>query len=156
MAIVTGFRPRRRRNKNDPNQTQTELVDRRLVACLGSIDDLGKRLWFEAVRGGVTTAKQVVFISDGARGFWRLFETYFAHVAIGILDFYHAAQMRHGPTMGVRMDIEQALSDPQLSDTSRKVVENFLNYLDTHHAHIQYHHFKAIGLPIGSGMVESA
>ena len=54
------------------------------------------------------------------------------------------------------MDIEQALSDPQLSDTSRKVVENFLNYLDTHHAHIQYHHFKSIGLPIGSGMVESA
>ena len=92
MAIVTRFRPRRRRNQNDPNQTQTELVDRRLVACLGSIDDLGKRLWFEAVRGGVTTAKQVVFISDGARGFWRLFETYFAHVAIGILDFYHAAQ----------------------------------------------------------------
>ena len=122
------------------------------MACLGSIDDLGKRLWFEAVRGGVTTAKQVVFISDGARGFWRLFETYFAHVAIGILDLYHAAQnlfkavttwldgrtkkargwfaatrhqLRHGPTMGVRMDIEQVLSDPQLSDTSRKVVENF-------------------------------
>ena len=92
MAIVTRFRPRRRRNQNDPNQTQTELVDRRLVACLGSIDDWGKRLWFEAVRGGVTTAKQVVFISDGARGFWRIFETYFAHVAIGILDFYHAAQ----------------------------------------------------------------
>ena len=44
VAIVTRFRPRRRRNKNDPNQTQTELVDRRLVACLGSIDDLGKRL----------------------------------------------------------------------------------------------------------------
>ena len=54
------------------------------------------------------------------------------------------------------MDIEQALSNPQLSDTSRKVVENSLNYLDTHHAHIQYHHFKAIGLSIGSGMVESA
>ena len=183
VAIVTRFRPRRRRNQNDPNQTQTELVNRRLVVCLGSIDDLGKRLWFEAVRGGVTTAKQVVFISDSARGFWRLFETYFAHVAIGILDFYHAAQnlfkavttwldgrtkkargwfaatrhqLRHGPTMGVRMDIEQALSNPQLSDTSRKVVEDFLNYLDTHHAHIQYHHFKSIGLPIGSGMVESA
>jgi hypothetical protein len=70
-------------------------VDRRLVACLGTIDDLGKRLWFEAVRGGVTTAKQVVFISDGARGFWRLFETYFASIAIGILDFYHAAQNKN-------------------------------------------------------------
>ena len=27
---------------------------------------------------------------------------------------------------------------------------------DTHHHHIQYHQFKAMGLPISSGMVESA
>ena len=131
MAIVARLKPRRCQNQNDPEQTQTELVDRRLVACLGSIDDLGQRLWLEAVRAGVTTAKRVVFISDGARGFWRLFETYFAAVGIGILDFYHAAQnlfkaattwldgrtkkargwfaaarhqLRYGPTMGLRMD----------------------------------------------------
>ena len=183
VAIVSRFRPRRCPHQNDPEQTQTELVDRRLVACLGTIDDLGQRLWLQAVRGGVTTAKPVVFISDGARGFWRLFETYFAGVAIGILDFYHAAQnlfkaattwldgrtkkargwfaaarhqLRHGPTMGVRMEIEHALTDPKLGETSRKVLGNFLSYLDTHHHHIQYHQYKAMGLPIGSGMVESA
>ena len=183
VAIVARLRPRQKKRDNDPEQTETELVQRRLVACLGTVDDLGPRLWLEAVRQGIATAERVVWISDGARGFWRLFETYFAHVAIGILDFYHAAQnlfkavttwldgrtkkargwfaatrhqLRHGPTMGVRMDIEQALSDTQLSDTSRKVVENFINYLDTHHEHIQYHRFKEMGLPIGSGMVESA
>ena len=54
------------------------------------------------------------------------------------------------------MDIEQALTDPQLGETSRKVLGNFINYLDTHQNHIQYHQYKAQGLPIGSGMVESA
>jgi len=165
------------------SKQRRQLVQRRLVACLGTIDDLGQRLWLEALRGGIATAKQVVWISDGARGFWRLFETYFADIAIGILDFYHAAQnlfkaatiwldgrtqkargwfaaarhqLRHGPTMRVRMEIEQALTDPQLGDTSRKVLGNLLGYLDTHHNHIQYHQYKAMGLPIGSGMVESA
>ena len=183
VAIVARLRPRRKKDDNAKGQTETELVQRRLVACLGTVDDLGQRLWLEAVRQGVATAKQVVWISDGARGFWRLFQTYFADTAIGILDFYHAAanlfkaariwldgrtkkargwfaaarhQLRHGPTMRVRMDIEQALADPKLCKTSRKVLVNLQNYLDTHQTHIQYHQFKAMGLPIGSGMVESA
>ena len=144
---------------------------------------MGQRLWLQAVRSGVLTAKQVVWLSDGARGFWRLFETYFAHSAIGILDFYHAAQnlfkaatiwldgrtkkargwfaaerhrLRHGPSMRVTMDIEQALADPELQEAPRKALGNLKNYLSTHQSHIQYHQFKAMGLPIGSGMVESA
>ena len=38
-------------------------------------------------------APLVTWISDGARGFWRLFQELFAPKgAVGILDFYHAAQ----------------------------------------------------------------
>ncbi len=92
VALVARLKPRRKKGHNDSGQTQTERVQRRLVACLGTVDDLGQILWLEAVRQGVATAKQVVWISDGARGFWRLFETYFAEYAISILDFYHAAQ----------------------------------------------------------------
>jgi len=69
----------------------TRLHQRRLAACLGDIDHLKSRLQLEALRQGITTASQVVWISDGARGFWRLWEC-FAHCAVGILDFYHAAQ----------------------------------------------------------------
>ena len=183
VAIVARIRPRRKKGDNAPEQTQTELVQRRLVACLGTVDDLGQILWLQALRSGIATAKQVVWISDGARGLWRLFDTYFAHSAIGILDFYHAAehlfkaatawldgrtkkargwfdaarhQLRHGPTMQVTMDIEHAIADPNLCDTSRNVLRNLQHYLDTHHKHIQYHQFKAMGLPIGSGSVESA
>ncbi len=183
VALVARLKPRRKKGHNDSGQTQTERVQRRLVACLGTVDDLGQILWLEAMRQGVATAKQVVWISDGARGFWRLFETYFAEYAIGILDFYHAAQnlfkaatiwldgqtkkargwfaaarhrLRHGPSMRVTMDIEQALADPELQEAPRKALGNLLSYLSTHQSHIQYHQFKAQGLPIGSGMVESA
>ncbi len=73
-------------------QTKTRLEQRRLVAVLGNIAALQPRLQLEALRQGMTTAPQVVWISDGARGFWRLFEQHLASVAVGILDFYHAAQ----------------------------------------------------------------
>ena len=56
------------------------------MACLGTVDDLGPRLWLEAVRGGIATAQQVVWISDGARGFWRLFQTYLMLLATIWLD----------------------------------------------------------------------
>lgn len=183
VAIVARLGVRRSQSDNDSDNPQTQLIQRRLVACLGNIDDLGERLWLQALRSGIQTAGQVVFISDGARGFWRLFETYFAKYAIGILDFYHAVQhlgqaakawldgrttqarawfvsarhrLRHGPTMSVRRDIEKALTKKDLGDCPRRVLSNLIDYLDTHQNHIQYHQFKAKGLPIGSGVVESA
>src|SRR4029453_10381232 len=49
----------------------TRLRQRRLVAVLGDIEALKPRLWLEAVRQGLSTAPQVVWLSDGARGLWR-------------------------------------------------------------------------------------
>jgi hypothetical protein len=49
------------------------------------------RLWLEALRQGIAVP-QVVWLSDGARGLWRLYEEQFSASATGILDFYHAAQ----------------------------------------------------------------
>lgn len=73
-------------------ETVTRLHQRRLVAVLGGIDDLKPRLQLKALRQGIKTAAQVIWISDGARGFWRLYQQCFAHFALGILDFYHAVQ----------------------------------------------------------------
>jgi len=39
-----------------------------------------------------------------------------------------------------------------LPETAHKVLKNLYEYLDTH----QYQKFKELGLPMGSGMVESA
>jgi hypothetical protein len=168
-----------RRSKSNAPQ----LHQRRLVAVLGSIDALRPRLWLEALRQGVLTAPQVVWLSDGGVGFWGIYAACFAAYAIGIPDFYHAAQnlwkgakawldgrskkarqwfvsarhrLRHGETDEVLNDIAAALKLDELPETARKALKNLYDYLDTHQYHIQYQKFRELGLPIGSGMVESA
>ncbi len=161
----------------------SQLVHRRLVAVLGSIDDLSPRLWLEATRQGILSAKTVVWLCDGGRGFWRLFRDRFEKHAQGILDFYHAAQnlwkgakawldgrtkrsrqwfaqarrkLRRGKANEVLADIQAALALEGLPDSARKTLQNLYDYLDTHRDHIDYARFKELGLPIGSGLVESA
>jgi len=168
-----------RRSKSNAPQ----LHQRRLVAVLGSIDALRPRLWLEALRQGVLTAPQVVWLSDGGVGFWSIYAACFAAYAIGVLDFYHAAQnlwkgakawldgrskkarlwfasarhrLRHGEANIVLNDIAAALELDGLPETARKALKNLYEYLNTHQYHIQYQKFKELGLPIGSGMVESA
>jgi len=168
----------RRRKSNAP-----QLYQRRLVAVLGDIDALRPRLWLEALRQGILTASQVVWMSDGGVGFWGIYTACFAFFATGILDFYHAAQnlwkgaqawldgrskkarqwfalsrhrLRHGEAKMVLDDISSALKLGGLSETARKALRNLYEYLDIHKYHTQYEKYKELGLPIGSGMVESA
>lgn len=164
-------------------KTVTQLKQRRLVAVLGDIDALSPRLWLEAVQQGILSSPKVVWLSDGARGFWRLFDERFAKYATGVLDFYHASQnvwkgakawldgrtqcarnwfatarrrLRHGQADIVLQDIEAALALEGLPLSAHQTLTNLYNYLDKHRDHIDYAKFKALGLPIGSGIVESA
>lgn len=164
-------------------QSVTRLQHRRLVAALGDIETLKPRLWLEALRQGIGRAPQVVWLSDGGRGLWRLFEEQFSTAATGILDFYHAAQnlwksaaawldgrttqarrwfgwarhrLRHGNPDGVLADLAEALDVEGLPDTARDTLRTVYAYLDRHRDHIDYARYKALGLPLGSGMVESA
>ena len=162
----------------------TRLCQRRLVAVLGTIDDLTPRLWLEAVRQGVHTAVQRVWLSDGGRGFWTVFQRCFqAGGATAILDFYHAAQtlykgaaawldgrtracqqwfarlrhqLRHGHEPQVLAELAALVATEPFPESARETLTNVYHYLKTHEDHIQYDQFKAAGLPIGSGLVESA
>lgn len=69
----------------------TRLCHRRLVAVLGDIDTFIPLMQMEAQRQSVDAGPKVVWLSDGGRGFWRVYRQCFAHCAMGILDFYHAA-----------------------------------------------------------------
>jgi hypothetical protein len=136
-----------------------------------------------AVRQGILHASQVVWLSDGARGLWHLFEECFTAYATGILDFYHAAQqlwksaaawldgrttqarrwfgwarhrLRHGQLDGVLADLAEALEVECLPDTTRDTLRTVAAYLERHREHMNYETYKALGLPLGSGMVESA
>ncbi len=73
-------------------QLVTRLYHRRLVAMLGEIDQFKPRFWLEALRQGIREAPQAVWLSDGGRGFWGLYDECLRAHACGILDFYHAAQ----------------------------------------------------------------
>jgi hypothetical protein len=161
----------------------SQLTQRRLVAVLGNIDALRPRLWLEAVQQGILSNETIVWLSDGGRGFWRLFDECFAQYATGILDFYHAAQnlwkgakawldgrtqrartwfiqarrrLRRGQASQVLADIEAALALEGLPASAHRTLTNLYNYLDAHRDHIDYAKFKELGLPIGSGIVESA
>ncbi|NJK54199.1 MAG: ISKra4 family transposase [Leptolyngbyaceae cyanobacterium SU_3_3] len=170
--------------QNRQEQSITRLVQRRFVAVLGDLNTLQARLHLEALRQGSTSAAQVVWISDGARGFWRLFEQHWAGVAIGILDFYHAAQqlwqaaeaygntlptrtskqwfeqlrhqLRHGYVHRILKELGRLLTYASTPESAKPTLKRVQQYLSTHLAHVQYRTFKKLGFPIGSGMVESA
>ncbi len=154
----------------------------RVAAVLGDIDDLSERMWLEGLKQGVKAAPRVVWLSDGARGLWRLFDERFQSYAIGILDFYHAVQnvwsglkvwldgrtthcqtwftdarhrLRHGQSNDVLDDIKAATTLPGLPDSAKEALIKLYNYLEKHRDHIQYDKFKEMGVPIGSGLVES-
>ena len=125
------------------------LQHRRLVAVLGNIEALSPRLWGEALRQGIVQAPHVVWLSDGGRGVWRLFEERFAGHARGMLDFYHATQqlwtgaaawldgrttqarrwfgwarhrLRHGRPDGVLADLADAFDVEGLPETARETL----------------------------------
>lgn len=158
------------------------LYHHRVAAVLGDIDALSERMWLEGLKQGVKSAPRVVWLSDGARGLWRLFDERFQFDAIGVLDFYHAAQniwlgvkvwldgrtihckdwftdarhrLRHGQADKVLDDLKAASTLPDLPEATKKALIKLYNYLDKHRDHIQYDKFKEMGVPIGSGLVES-
>jgi hypothetical protein len=159
------------------------LHQRRCVAVFGPIEALQQRLGLEALRQGIRGAPQAVWLRDGAQGLWPLFEACCARHATGILDFYHAAQqlwkgaaawldgrppharrwcawarhrLRHGMPDGVLADLADALDVEGLPETARETLRTVYASLARHREHIDYEVYKALGLPLGSGMVESA
>jgi hypothetical protein len=181
--IKVGVLARLGQHRTRTGQVITRLHQRRLVAVLGDIEALKPRLWFEAVRQSISMAPQVVWLSDGARGLWRLYDERLAASAMGILDFYHAVQylwkgaaawldgrttqarrwfgwarhrLRHGQPDGVLADLVEALEVEGLPDSARDTLTALYAYLERHRDHIDYAQYKALGWPIGSGMVESA
>jgi len=123
------------------------------------------RLMLEALRQEWQKAKTVVWISDGGKGFWRLYHQCFSPVAIAILDFYHAAQnlwkaaaaaldgrtikarqwfklVRHharsGESEQVIAQLAHAIDFRQFPTSVLKTLTNVHDYLQTHHEHIKY------------------
>jgi hypothetical protein len=162
----------------------SQLLHRRIVAVRGDIEALQGQLQLETHRQSIEAAPQVAWISDGARGLWGLFERCFAPLAVGILDFYHATQhlfeaaqayghtlptrtpdewftrlrhqLRHGYVHRIIREFSALLRYHSTPESAKPTLKRVRDYLRTHLQHLQYRAFKKQGLPIGSGMVESA
>ena len=57
---------------------------------------------------------------------------------------------------GVLADLADALDVEGLPETARETLQTVYAYLQRHREHINYAMYKDLGLPLGSGMVESA
>jgi len=144
--VKVGVLARLGQHRTRTGQVVTRLQHRRLVAVLGTLEMLQPRLWLEALRQDIGHAPQVVWLSDGSRRLWRLFEERFTAYARGLLDFYHVVQqlwksaaawldgrttqarrwfgwarhrLRHGNPDGVLADLVDALEVEGLPDTAR-------------------------------------
>lgn len=163
----------------------TVLRQRRVVAVRGEVEEFEPRLWGEALRQGLGSARNVAWLSDGGVWLWNLVKRFRDRCPqiVTILDFYHATQnlwkgvekcfegqaeaakryfedarheLRHGDPDKVIEGLQAALALADLPDEANRLLHNAHEYLSEHRDHIDYAMFKKLGIPIGSGFVESA
>jgi hypothetical protein len=153
------------------------------VTGLLTAADFGVRLYAEAVRRGVERAGQVVILGDGALWIWKLAEEHFPE-AIEILDFWHASEWvwkvaktvwgqgspkatawaeaviaNHlilGDVVGLLAAIVALPKVAPLPGEQKSVPEHALEYFQNNAKRMRYLEYRAQGLEIGSGAVESA
>lgn len=184
QEIKVGVLARLGMRQTQAGENQPQLRQRRVVAMLGNIDAFIPRLQLEARRQALASAPQVIWLSDGGRGFWRVYQTCFAHCAIAVLDFFHAAghlwrattalfddprsaqskawfqrwrhQLRHGQHHQVLTMLTTLINTDVFTGKSLSTLLQVQAYFQRHHQHIRYHRFEQQQIPLGSGMVESA
>jgi hypothetical protein len=149
------------------------------VAAIESHGPFGWRLYAEAVRRGLFDARRVVVLGDGADWIRTVVQLHFGFAPF-ILDFYHACE-HVGDLCRVLWD-----RDPKRAQTQREAwkerlwagevetliqeaqallprdpaakpeARTHLAYFDKNKDHMRYADYRAQGLFVGSGVVESA
>jgi Uncharacterised protein family (UPF0236) len=138
-------------------------------------DEFSQLVWARAFARGANLARELVFIADGAHWIWRIVHTYFPH-AIQIVDWYHASSYlvkiantafgEHAPAAKIWLEIVQThLYEGRLGAVIRacravstlapKAVADARSYFATNRTRLRYAKFRAMGLQIGSGSMES-
>lgn len=170
------------RDEHHVEGTQTrrgEITQARYVAAT-TVDELRVRLVAAAEAAGIESAKMVVVVSDGAPWIHRLCEEEFPD-AILVLDWPHvlehltdcgkallgetspflAAWVKTTTTLvfdrgradTLLVELRILLDMPDLAN---KPVVDLIRYIENNLNRIDYPRFRALGLPVGSGVIESA
>lgn len=148
----------------------------RAISYIGDVAeaaDFGQLLWCEAARRGVLTAQEVVVLADGAHWIWNLADEHFPG-ATQIVDWYHAShylwEAAHaiygeGTPLAKRWAKRRLaeLWDGQVPKVlralskapQREAVQEAITYDTCHQQRMCYAEYRARGLQIGSGTMES-
>ncbi len=155
-----------------------EARNMRYVGAQEPAEQFGHRLYVAAAQAGVSDAKVVVVIGDGAEWIWNLSAHHFPG-AIEIVDFWHACEHIHalareyygeGDAQGKRWAQDHcrwlkqrgpgtllgALKRMRPQTQAQHVaVAQQMRYFTNNAQRMQYGRFRAAGLMIGSGPVEA-
>jgi hypothetical protein len=162
-------------DRTRPEREQIRAHSASYVTALEQAQTFGWRLWEEAVRRGVMSSEEVVVLGDGAHWIWSIAETHFPR-AIQILDWYHASEYVWNAASAIwgeaseqrarwaqcQLDalweskVKQVLDELEQWRERGEAVEAALSYYREHQGRMDYASYRARGLQIGSGSVESA
>jgi len=175
VKIGCCYQTRSRPERTRPEKLEIRAHSLSYISVLTDAQTFGWHLWQEAARRGVREADEVVVVGDGAHWIWSVAETHFPE-ATQILDWYHASQYiwdAASEVWGENQQKREAWAHSQLDalwdgkvdevmvelrrqDSGREAVSAALSYYTTHRSRMDYAVYRARGLQIGSGSVESA
>lgn len=158
------------------------ILEKFHVVQRGEPEELGRRLYAEALRRGLNQAARVYVVADGAVWIWKIVQDRFPD-AVGGLDFYHASQhlwavahalfgeegpaaqrwiepllqqLAHGAEARVLRTLEDVLRRCRLDQERQQMIERETTYFQNHREHLHYQQLEEQGCPRGSGAMESA
>ena len=170
------------RSQRDPQtgemMTVGQAVNNSYVAHLGAPTLFGQLLWSEARQRQWEDARTTQTIGDGAAWIWNLADEHFFR-SQRTVDWYHATQHLHNAAQLLSPDNQQARARwynaqetllfqghaAKIADTLTQKAHSFAapdallteaHFFRTNHQRMHYLEYREAGLPIGSGMIESA
>ena len=154
-------------------------TDIRYTGGFHKAEYFGKKLYVLALKRGLKSAVEIIFIGDGAKWIWKLAAYHFPE-AVQIVDWYHAEERlwdtgrtvfgegAEATTEWVQQHLKRlmegkveevitSLSELSVSkaDITQKIEEN-ITYFTNNKDRMRYNEYKEKGYHIGSGTVESA
>jgi hypothetical protein len=145
------------------------------VGAIETSNKFGERIYAEALRRGLCSAKKVAVIADGARYNWEIAALHFPG-AVEIVDLYHAREHLHALSAllepggrqklksrwlkmldkgNVKKIIIQAQKHLPLNKQRREDAQKQINYFKNNILRMDYGNYRKQGLFVGSGVVEA-
>jgi len=158
-----------------PDKLEVRAEQLSFVADISAPQPFGQLLWLEACRRGVLEAREVVAIGDGAHWIWNLVEEHFPE-ALQIVDWYHATEYLYAAAQaiyGAESEVGKQWAKARLDELwagkvetvvtclksyagrGKGAVEDAVTYYTNNVARMRYPEYRARGIQIGSGSIES-